>query len=43
VKGELYKQAFDVEIGRRKSVANLKDNIKEKQKPNFDHRSNPAF
>ena len=37
MKGELYKQAFDVEIGRRKSVANLKDNIKEKQKPNFDH------
>ena len=37
VKGEHYNHAFPVEIGKEKWVADLKDAIKEKKKPDFNH------
>ena len=37
VKGEPYKRAFEVKIGKEESVAALKEAIKEKKSPDFNH------
>jgi hypothetical protein len=37
VKGEPYKHAFEVKIGKEESVAALKKAIKEEKSPDFDH------